>query len=179
MDGTLTVSNHDFDEYKKRNKYPLNQPLLETIYALPPIQKKRAIQDLEIWEEEIANRAQIAADTLAFLNSLQQNKKPMAIVTRNTKKLALITLQACNIKHFFPSPLIFGRKCAAPKPSPQALLHIMEKWNANPKDVVMVGDHAFDIQAGKAAGTKTIFISRSHQTCELADINIQSFSDLG
>lgn len=178
MDGTLTIPIHDFNEYKKLNNLPEHRPLLEAINELPTEQVQDALDKLEKWEEELAWRSILAKDTLRMLKYLHSNGKNIGLLTRNTRRLAHITLEATNIQSFFQPEVILGRNCAQPKPSPDGIRKIMKIWDASPQDTVMLGDHQFDIDAGKSAGTATIFIGREHDSYSVADIQITSFDDL-
>ena len=44
------------------------------------------------------------------------------------------------------------------KPHPEPILKVCETLNKQPETCVMIGDFPQDIQAGKAAGTKTVAI---------------------
>ncbi|RDU36526.1 D-glycero-beta-D-manno-heptose-1,7-bisphosphate 7-phosphatase [Neobacillus piezotolerans] len=48
--------------------------------------------------------------------------------------------------------------CTCRKPEPGMLIDLAEKHGINLSDSVMVGDHERDVEAGKAAGCKTVFI---------------------
>jgi phosphoglycolate phosphatase-like HAD superfamily hydrolase len=51
-----------------------------------------------------------------------------------------------------------ARDDAPPKPDPEAVFAACRILGVDPKACVMVGDYTFDIQAGKNAGCRTIFI---------------------
>jgi HAD superfamily hydrolase (TIGR01549 family) len=180
MDGTLTISMHDFDEFKSKHKFPIDKPLLESINALTGGKREKALQKLENWEEEIGRRSVLGKDTLELLDYLNSQEKEIAILTRNTRKIALITLEATKIIDYFNPDLILGRDSAIPKPSPEGIMKILKIWGAKPEQAVMVGDFIFDIQAGLNAGTSTIYISREPfpTPCMIADLSISSFTQL-
>ncbi len=53
---------------------------------------------------------------------------------------------------------IIGSESPFPgKPAPDAIQYLMEKYQMNPNETVMIGDRNMDILAGNAAGVKTIF----------------------
>ncbi len=62
---------------------------------------------------------------------------------------------------------IVTRDDGAVKPDPWPLQHICQRWQTEPARVVMIGDHAFDIDCGMAAGTKTVFYSAGQERHEL------------
>lgn len=53
---------------------------------------------------------------------------------------------------------IIGSESPFPrKPAPDAIQYLLEKYQMNPNETVMIGDRNMDILAGKAAGIQTIF----------------------
>ena len=59
--------------------------------------------------------------------------------------------------------------CACRKPKPGLILDLAERYNVDLEASFMVGDRDMDIQAGKAAGTRTILIKSKEKTTEEAD----------
>jgi D-glycero-D-manno-heptose 1,7-bisphosphate phosphatase len=55
-----------------------------------------------------------------------------------------------------------GDACACRKPKPGMLLEGASKWDIDLSRSVMVGDRWRDIEAGKAAGTRTVFVDRNY-----------------
>jgi phosphoglycolate phosphatase-like HAD superfamily hydrolase len=52
------------------------------------------------------------------------------------------------------------REFRPPKPSPAGILHIASKWNLPSADnLIMVGDSADDMAAGRAAGAATVLLA--------------------
>jgi phosphoglycolate phosphatase-like HAD superfamily hydrolase len=75
---------------------------------------------------------------------------------------------------------VVGREDAPPKPDPQSIFTACKMLQVKPSASVMVGDFAFDIEAGKAAGCRTVFLE-TDQFRHLEphpDIRIQSLSEL-
>ncbi len=64
--------------------------------------------------------------------------------------------------------------CACRKPKPGLILDLAEKYSVDLEQSFMVGDRDVDIQAGKAAGTRTILIKSREQTTEEADYTCKS-----
>ena len=60
------------------------------------------------------------------------------------------------------------------------ILHLLEQWQAEASNVVMVGDYLFDLQAGKAAGAITIHMARpdGQRWPDYSDIMIDSLAEL-
>lgn len=160
MDGTLTYSMHDFDAIRAELGLPQGAPILEALAALPPDEAAPLHVRLEAWERDLAHRAEAADDALGLLEALASRGARCAVLTRNTRPLAQITLRAAGLARFFDDAVVLGRACAAPKPSPDGVLQILARWGAQPDSAVMVGDFMFDVDAGRAAGCATVLIDR-------------------
>lgn len=64
------------------------------------------------------------------------------------------------------------------KPSPNAILHLVSKYNMNPEETLMIGDRELDILAAKNAGIRACFYNKNGVECIHADIHIQDFEEL-
>jgi HAD superfamily hydrolase (TIGR01549 family) len=180
MDGTLTLAAHDFQAFKQNHGLDPSKPILEQIPDLPLERQNEVHRELVKWEGSIADQAQRAPGALPLLQNLQARNYQLAILTRNTRELALRTLHAAGIRDFFPDPFVLGRGCAEPKPSPAGVLQILGQWGASPTDAVMVGDYLFDLEAGRSAGVFTIYIDRedSRMWQDQADLSLTRLDQL-
>lgn len=161
MDGTLTLAKHDFAMIKKVLEIPEDEDILTNLDALPTEDRKARLRWLAEYELKIAKETVTAIGALTLLDHLSEQKSEFAILTRNLQDLAFITLEAAGIDHFFTQELIIGRMDAAPKPSPAGILKILQAWNIEPHETVIVGDHEYDLAAGKNAGIATILINEA------------------
>lgn len=66
--------------------------------------------------------------------------------------------------------------CDCRKPRPGMLLRAAEKWNVDLRRSFIIGDHARDVGAGRAAGCRTILIRKSYNQNTEAD---EMVDDLG
>ena len=103
----------------------------------------------------------------------------MAAVTRNRQKLG----QEMLARWSGLFEVILGRENGPIKPDPWSILSICQQWGVEPRRVVFLGDYLFDMQAGRNAGTPTVFFSRGRPRGslsgeELADYVLDSFLDL-
>ena len=158
MDGTLTLSIHDFDGIKRILGLPIDRPILEALNDLPAAQAAELHQQLDALELDIAHRATAQAGARELLAKLRSSGAQIAILTRNSKPNAQATLAACGLAEFFPAELILSRHCCPPKPSPEGILQLLSGWNAQPDRSVMVGDYVFDLEAGRRAGSATVYL---------------------
>ena len=157
MDGTLTIPQHDFSEAYRRIGIPEDASILEYIDSLSDAEQHKANQILSDWECELAQQARAADDAIFLLEHLKKRGTRCAILTRNLEHLAYMTLNAAGLMPFFEGEPILGRDSAPPKPSPVPIQQILSSWGASPEEAVMVGDYIYDMQAGQAAGTYTLF----------------------
>ncbi len=170
MDGTLTLAVHDFAMIKKVLEIPEEEDILVNLDALPEADKNARLQWLAEYELKLAKESIPAKGAPELLRYLNQQSSDLAILTRNLQDLALITLEAIKADHYFEQPLIFGRENAAPKPSPDGIEKIIERWGISPQETVIVGDHEYDLASGKNAGIQTILVNHQENIYpELAD----------
>jgi D,D-heptose 1,7-bisphosphate phosphatase len=55
----------------------------------------------------------------------------------------------------------YRKSCECRKPRPGMLLEAAREWDIDLKNSYMIGDGVTDIEAGRAAGTRTVFIGQS------------------
>ncbi|UNM97375.1 HAD family hydrolase [Ignatzschineria rhizosphaerae] len=179
MDGTLTIAVHDFSMIKKVLEIPEEEDILVNLEKLPEADKNARLRWLAEYELKMAKQSIAATGAPELLTYLNQQSSDLAILTRNLQDLAFITLEAIEADHYFEKSLIFGRENAAPKPSPDGILQIIEKWGISPTETVIVGDHEYDLASGKNAGIQTILVNHeSNIYPELADFFFPSCHDL-
>ena len=99
-----------------------------------------------------------------------------AVFTRNAREITLATLD--RLKLDFET--IVAREDAPPKPNPAGIWRICEAWNLSRRQVAMVGDYAFDIEAGRRAGVWTVLVHaglQRHSAASFppADLNLPGF----
>jgi HAD superfamily hydrolase (TIGR01509 family) len=180
MDGTLTLSIHDFESIKQELGLPAGQPILEELAKLPLAIAQPLHAKLEALELEIARQSTPQAGAYDLLQELRSRNYNIGILTRNSKNNAYETLTACGLAEFFSPDRILSRDCCAPKPSPDGIRKLLTQWNAAPTRSVMVGDYVFDLEAGKQAGSTTVYIdpSGAFEWKTQADFSIQNLTDL-
>jgi phosphoglycolate phosphatase len=77
---------------------------------------------------------------------------------RNVPKHAITAeLTQFHIAQYF-THIITAMDTHKPKPSPEALINTVKTLDVNICDCLIVGDSTSDIQAGKAAGAKTVAV---------------------
>lgn len=159
MDGTLTVAVHDFQRIKRALEIPPEEDILTHLAALPSEVAAAKHDWLLAHERTLAEQAQAAPGAVALVRALHAAGCRLGILTRNARELAQVTLQAIGVGDMFAPDDIVGRDEAEPKPSPAGLQYFVDRWQAVPARMVMVGDHRFDLECGRAAGTRTVLVN--------------------
>jgi HAD superfamily hydrolase (TIGR01549 family) len=179
LDGTLVDSRLDFPAMRREIGLPPNTPVLEGALALTGERASRAWSIIERHERQGADTATVVPGIHDVLDELHQRDIRVAVVTRNGRTFAQTTLDRLQL----PIDLMLTRDDAPPKPSPAALLKILDSWQMPARRAAMIGDFRFDLEAGRAAGTRTVLYS-AHCAAEelaqwrsLADFVVPSFVD--
>lgn len=180
MDGTLTVAVHDFDAMRAQLGLRPKEPILEQIAEAPEARARALLAQLDEIELTLARRARAAEGAHPLLERLCARGARLGIVTRNSFTNALETLRACELARFFAPECVLGREAAAPKPDPEGIRRLLAHWRAEPHQAVMVGDYRYDLLAGRAAGTATVYVDLSgrFQFAEHADVAVDSLDAL-
>ncbi|WP_110684914.1 HAD family hydrolase [Salinicola aestuarinus] len=159
MDGTLTVSVHDFPAIRRELGIPNDTDILHHLETLPLAERRAKHAWLLEHERELAMRSTAANGAVALIRELCHRGYRLGILTRNAKELAHITLAAIGLDDCFAPAYVLGRDEAEPKPAPGGLEHFVARWTVAPGRVVMVGDSHLDMACGRAAGTQTLLVN--------------------
>ncbi|MEE4356560.1 MAG: HAD-IA family hydrolase [Desulfococcaceae bacterium] len=165
FDGTLTQPGAlDFAEIKNKIGCPCEETVLEYIERIPEAEKKkRAEKILQDAETESAKKSQPNKGAEEILGHIRSLGLKTVIITRNSRCSVELALK--NFPRTAPDDfdMIITRETeAAPKPRPDGILLAAEKMGVSPSSLLMVGDFLFDIQAGKNAGSPTVFLSNGN-----------------
>jgi HAD superfamily hydrolase (TIGR01509 family) len=159
MDGTLTVAVHDFAAIREALEIPPQDDILTHLAGLPADIAQAKHAWLLEHERDLAIASRAADGAVELVRELAGRGCRLGILTRNARELAHITLAAIGLADCFAADDVLGRDDALPKPSPDGLLKLAQAWSVNPEDMVMVGDYRFDLDCGRAAGTKTVLVN--------------------
>lgn len=179
LDGTLVDSRLDFDAMRLEIGLPRGMPVIEGVLTLPDGEKQRGWEIVERHERIGADTATVIPGVLKLLDELRKRDVHVAVVTRNGRSFACETLTRLRL----PIELVMTRDDAPPKPDPQAIINILDAWRLPAARTTMVGDFRFDLEAGRAAGTRTVLYSAECTEEELAawrplaDLVVPSFVD--
>ena len=180
MDGTLTVSAHDFEHMRRELGLEPQVPILEALNAMPADESAPLWEVLNEMEFYYAGKASIMQGAAELLEKLHAGGRQLAILTRNTMPVVEQTLRSCAIEHFFPLDHILDRDACMPKPSPDGIHHLLGFWQAQAEDTVMVGDYLYDLEAGKGAGVATVHLDTRGDVdwSEYTDIRVEKLGEI-
>lgn len=176
MDGTLFSSILNFARIREQLNCHTDIDILDFISTLDSEGRQRAEQVILDHELADAQQSQLLPEVKAAVQRLHQANIPMAIVTRNCQQATAIKVK----RNPLPIELILTRDDAPAKPDPSALLHIAERWQMAPTELVYVGDYKYDIEAARNANMRACLYAPqalpdyAHQ----ADHIIRCFSEL-
>ncbi len=180
LDGTLTVSAHDFEHIRQQLGLAPETPILEALHAMPEAEAAPLWEMLNELEFYYAGKASVMQGATDLLQKLHDDGRQLAILTRNTMPVVKQTLQACRLDHFFLVEHILDRDACIPKPSPDGVRRLLEFWQADADDSVMVGDYLYDLEAGKGAGVATIHVDTRGNVdwSEYTDIKVEGLGEI-
>lgn len=160
LDGTLTRSIHDFGWIRRELGLAEGVGILEALAALPAVEAAQKHALLAAWEMDVADRSEAEPDAVRLVEALVARGARLGIFTRNGREITARTLEVVGLAAHFPAAARITRDCGPPKPSPDGLLDLLGRWGAAAEDSVMLGDWHYDIDAGRAAGCKTVLVDR-------------------
>lgn len=170
LDGTLVHTHIDFDRMKREilelvastglapEPYR-EQDILGILRAAAPLledateflaEAEAALVRIELAACSGATEAEGAAETLRWL---QARGIRVGIVTRNSPQAAARVLRQIPLPY---EVLLTRADTPRVKPDPLHLHLALERLGALPEYSVMVGDHRMDVQAGHAAGMRSV-----------------------
>lgn len=180
LDGTLTVSAHDFEHIRRELGLAPQTPILEALHAMPAAEAAPLWEQLNELEFYYAGKSSVMQGAAELLHRLHEDGRQLAILTRNTMPVVRQTLAACRLEHFFPVDHILDRDSCIPKPSPDGVRQLLAFWQAEHDDTVMVGDYLYDLEAGKGAGVATVHVDTRGDVdwSEYTDIRVEGLGEI-
>lgn len=158
LDDTLVHAKLDFIKMKEEIGCAPNEDILHFIEQLScPIRREASANIVYQYELADAHNATIIDGALDFIFRAKQQNIPMAIVTRNCRDASLIKIRNNRI----PIDLVMTREDARPKPDPEALLTLAERWQLQPHKIAYIGDYIYDIQAAHNASMQAWLFKNS------------------
>jgi hydrogenase expression/formation protein HypE len=161
FDGTLTVPDTlDFAAVRAAVGCPAGQGLLEFLEGIEDAEERRAKEGvLGAMEAQAAENTRENAGATELVEYLHRSGVPMGIITRNTQQSidrSFAKLPGIDPGHF---DVVVTRDLPLnPKPFPDGVLYAAEQLGVDVAELLVVGDYAFDIQAGKRAGALAMYL---------------------
>jgi HAD superfamily hydrolase (TIGR01509 family) len=155
LDGTLLEQGLDFEAIRAEIGLPPVVPILETMYALPADARRRAFAILDRRESEAAAASRVMPGARELLDQLRRRRIRIGILTRNSR----VSVDTACRRHGLAFDAVVTREDLRPKPAPDGLHHLMDLFGATADETVMIGDYRYDIEAGRAAGVRTLAIA--------------------
>ena len=156
MDGTLIEQRIDFAAIRSALGIAPDQPLLETVLAMPPAEKQQAEAFLRDHELGAAGGANLLPGVVETLAAVRQAGLKTALLTRNMREAVALVLARFDLGAF---DHIRTRDDGVIKPEPDGVLAVCEALALAPARTVCVGDFEYDITAANAAGTLSILLT--------------------
>jgi hydrogenase expression/formation protein HypE len=162
FDGTLTRPGAlDFPAIKRRLGCPPGTLLLEWIEALPAgAVREKALASLERSELAAAAQSEPNADAERVIRGLRARGLKLGVLTRNglpAVRQALARFLDLDADDF--DVIVTRDDGIPPKPAPDGVLHAAAAMGVPPGEMLVVGDVELDMQAGRAAGTLTAYLT--------------------
>jgi HAD superfamily hydrolase (TIGR01509 family) len=154
MDGTLTEPLLDFPLIKAEMGIG-SRPILEALADMDETARQIAQAVLHRHEEEAAARSTLNPGCRELLDCLAARGIESALITRNSRRSVRTVLD----RHGLPISVLVTREDAPPKPDPEPLYLACRRLGIEGSHAWMVGDGRYDIEAGIAAGIRTVWVS--------------------
>ena len=132
-----------------------DQPILESLAAMPADRRAVAEAILHRHEDEAAANAELAPGCRELVTWIHQRRISMAVVTRNRRQ----SVDTFLARHPLPIDVLITREDGPHKPHPASLLLACQKLSVSPAHAWMVGDGSYDVEAAIAAGILSIWLS--------------------
>jgi HAD superfamily hydrolase (TIGR01509 family) len=163
MDGTLTVPILDFNTI--REEIGIAQgPVWEAILAMGAEDRRRAEEILLRHELAAARECELQPGAVELFAELERRGTEVAVLTRNCRA----AWETVRQRFGFPFDRVYAREDGPMKPDPAPVITLAKAMNVPLGKILCVGDYLFDIQAGKAAGTKTALLVNHGKVPEFA-----------
>lgn len=141
-------------------------------------QKKTLNRFLEYYSKHLLDNTKPYPQVKETLSELVNYKK--AVISNKRESYSREVLDGNGLLEFFD--IILGSDSVAErKPSPAPIFEVLKRADVSKEEAVIIGDSNFDIDAGKAAGIKTIAVTygyRSKENLKEADFMIDTFGEL-
>lgn len=155
----------------RKNYYMTDHDLLQVLSGERSEEKIQAMIDDP--EPEPYDKVAVASKVKETLEALKRYK--LGVVSNAERKHVLEPLVRSGIEGYF-SVIVTMEDTRVHKPDPAPIKLALSKIGVEPDQAVYVGDYPTDVAAGKAAGTKVIYLSDIPDGGE--DARVHVFSEI-
>lgn len=113
---------------------------------------------LDIYARNICVETQLFPGMATLLDEIESKGMRWGIVTNKKARYTVPLVAALGLSKR-AATVVSGDTTAASKPSPLPILHACNEAGARPSATLYVGDDRRDVEAGKAAGTRTAAVT--------------------
>jgi HAD superfamily hydrolase (TIGR01549 family) len=153
LDGTLTEPLLDFPRIHREMGIG-DRGILEAMAEMDAPRRARAEAILLRHEKDAAEGSTLNTDCRELLAYIG-GRLPLAIVTRNSAESTRTVLA----KHGLSFDVLITREYGIFKPGPEPVMEACRRLGVAAHRTWMVGDGQFDVEAGRAAGARTVWVS--------------------
>lgn len=172
----------DDDIYREKMNGRTLKALVAFIFEeeMPPEETLAIGQQKEALYRELYQPYLCPAEGLfPLLSAAQDEGIPLIVGTSAPKENVKFIMDGLGIGHYF-NAILDDRSVTKGKPDPEIYLKCAEAAGIPNNQCVVIEDAVSGLKSGKAAGSKTIALTTSHDRRELsADLIIDSFKELG
>lgn len=155
LDGTLLVTPLDFGAIRAEIGLPEGVPIIEAMDGLSDAQRARANRIIDCHEAEASRQSVPMPGAQDLLAHLRASGIRVAVLTRNSRA----SVERAARRHGLVFDAVVAREDRRPKPSPEGVRHLMQVCGTGAAETVVVGDFRFDVEAGRAAGVRTVALA--------------------
>ncbi|MBF0477839.1 MAG: HAD family hydrolase [Deltaproteobacteria bacterium] len=160
FDGTLTrPGSIDFAGIKRALACPPEKAILEFLDTLDPDRLPQALETVEKFEMEAAEKSSPNDGVADLLNWILRRGLPWGILTRNGRPSLNVALTKFSPSVRDQAAFILTRDDVAPKPNPAGVLAAARLLQVSSTEIMVVGDYRFDILAGQKADAVTVLLT--------------------
>lgn len=110
---------------------------------------------LDIYDSVFTRSPKLFEGMGSLLETIENQGMQWGVVTNKPRRFTQRLMESIHLADR-AGCIVSGDDAAQPKPAPLTLLLACEKLGVKPQNCIYVGDAARDIEAGKAAGMKTV-----------------------
>lgn len=175
LDGTLVDTAPDLGyalnlQLKKHGKKPLSDAAIRPFashgsrgliglgFGITPADPEFIVmrdEYLSIYDTVFTRSPVLLPGMAALLDVIESKKMRWGIVTNKPRRFTIPLIESMGL-HQRAVCIVSGDDAPQPKPSPATLLLACDKVGVKPANCIYVGDAERDIEAGSAAGMKTV-----------------------